>query len=223
MYAKDADGLYVNLFIGSTVDVGQVAGTPLRLVQKTDYPWSGKVLLTVNPAKARKFSIRIRVPNRNVSALYSATPADGGLKSLKVNGENVDTHVSQGYAAVTRKWMSGDTVEFELPLQIQRVRASDKIAADAGKIALRYGPLVYNIESADQDITQSLSDDAPLSTQWRGDLLGGLVVIKGTFADGSALTAIPNYARNNRVPASTNAAPASRFATPPSIVWMREK
>jgi uncharacterized protein len=39
----------------------------------------------------------------------------------------------------------------------------------------------------------------PLTAEWRGDLLEGVKVIKGTWADGSPLTAIPNYARNNRL------------------------
>jgi len=37
-----------------------------------------------------------------------------------------------------------------------------------------------------------------LTAAWRGDLLGGVMVINGQWADGSPLIAIPNYARNNR-------------------------
>jgi hypothetical protein len=37
-----------------------------------------------------------------------------------------------------------------------------------------------------------------LTTEWKPDLLGGVVVVKGMFANGADLTAIPNYARNNR-------------------------
>src|SRR5581483_8470068 len=38
-YAKGKDALYVNLFIGSTVSIENVADTELEMVQKTDYPW----------------------------------------------------------------------------------------------------------------------------------------------------------------------------------------
>ena len=62
MYAKDADGLYVNLFIGSSVTVENVAGTDVEIVQETEYPWDGKVSITVNPAADRTFSVR--VPSR---------------------------------------------------------------------------------------------------------------------------------------------------------------
>ena len=53
------------------------------------------------------------------------------------------------------------------------MHASDKIEADKDRVALRYGPLVYNIEKVDQDIDGVLDPSAPLSTEWRGDLLGG--------------------------------------------------
>jgi hypothetical protein len=93
---------------------------------------------------------------------------------------------------------------------------------------------VYNIEKADvQDVTRVLSPDAPLTTEWRGDLLGGVVVIKGAFADGSPMVAIPNYARMNREPApppppppaAPGAAPGTRPPPPPvvSVVWINER
>jgi DUF1680 family protein len=72
------------------------------------------------------------------------------------------------------------------------------VAADVGRVALRYGPLVYNIESVDQDVGLALGPSSALSTEWKADLLGGVMVIKGTFTNGAAMTAIPNYARNNR-------------------------
>ena len=65
-------------------------------------------------------------------------------------------------------------------------------------MALRYGPLIYNVEQADQSNIDQTIGDAPLVTAWRGDLLGGVLTIKGQWTDGSPLLAIPNYARNNR-------------------------
>jgi hypothetical protein len=123
-----------------------------------------------------------------------------------------------------------------LPLKIQRVRASQPVVADQGRVALRYGPLVYNIEKVDQDITQALGARTPLTTEWRPGFLGGVTVIKGTFADGSPLLAIPNYARYNREPAPPPAPPPATppAGTPPgtaprptprpatSIVWIQE-
>ena len=75
-YAKSEDGIYVNLFIGSTINIERVAGTDVQMVQKTDYPWSGKVAITVNPKQSKKFTVFVRVPDRTTSELYTPD-ADG--------------------------------------------------------------------------------------------------------------------------------------------------
>ena len=197
-YVKGDDGLYVNLFIGSTIKVENVAGTDMQMVQKTDYPWNGKISITVNPKEAKKFTVHVRVPNRATSALYTPTPAVSGLKSLAVNGETIHPKIVNGYAVITRKWKAGDKIDMVLPMEVQRIVADKHIAADRGLVALRYGPLIYNVERADQpDINQPIGS-APLTAEWRGDLLHGVMAIKGKWADGSPLLAIPNFARNNR-------------------------
>ena len=198
-YVKGKDGLYVNLFIGSTINVEKVAGTDVQMVQKTDYPWSGNVELTVNPRVSKEFSVYVRVPNRTTSELYRPTPAVSGFKSLAVNGKPLQAKIVNGYAVITRAWKPGDTIEVVFPMAVQRIKADERIAANRGLVALRYGPLIYNVEHADQpDINKALSKE-PLTAEWRGDLLQGVMVIKGSWGDGSPMLAIPNYARQNRL------------------------
>jgi len=230
IYAKHDDGVYVNLFVGSTVNLGDVGGTPVQMVQQTNYPWDGKVAITVNPASTKRFAVRVRVPNRSVSELYASTPSADGILSLAVNGKRVKPRIANGYAEISRAWKAGDRIELELPMTVQRIRAVNQIEADRGKVALRYGPLLYNIEQVDVgDIGKVLPPDAPLTTEWRPDLLGGVMVIKGTFADGTPMIAIPNYARMNRQPAPPAEHPATtpgqRPPRPPvvSAVWINER
>jgi hypothetical protein len=206
------------------------------------------VSLTVNPKAPKRFSLRIRVPNRAVSELYVRTPEVKGIGAITVNGAAVKPVMEQGYAVINRAWKAGDVVGFTLPLAVQRVRASEKIAATKGRVALQYGPLLYNIEKVDQDIAQALAPSAPLTTEWKPELVGGVMTIRGTFADGSRLMAIPNFARYNRNPPVVEAPPsatppaaappaavqagAGQAATPPpprpprppatSVVWMKE-
>jgi uncharacterized protein len=197
-YAKGKDGIYVNLFVGSKIDVGDIAGTRVEMVQETNYPWEGAVAITVNPAEAKEFAVRVRVPNRATSTLYAATLAIGGLKSLSVNGAQVPVTIENGYAVIRRTWKKGDKIALELPLGVQTVKADDRIEATRGKLAIRRGPLVYNVETADQPRIDLAMANAALSETWRPDLLGGVVAVKGQWADGSPLLAIPNYARMNR-------------------------
>ena len=198
-YTKGPDALHVNLFIGGRVDVGKIAGTRVHVVQKTDYPWKGTVAITLNPEEARIFTLHVRVPDRTTSKLYTTTPKVSGLKRLAVNGKPIAPHIVKGYAVITRRWEPGDTVELELPMEVQRLTADPRIQADHHLVALQYGPLIYNVETADQaDLELALSNE-PLQAEWRPDLLGGVMVITGKWQDGSPMLAIPNYARMNRV------------------------
>lgn len=197
-YVKGDEGLYVNLFIGSTIKVENVAGTDIEMVQKTDYPWDGNVAITINPAESREFTLFVRAPDRTTSELYTPQPEVNGLISLTVNGEEWPLEIADGYAMITRQWSAGDEVTFEIPMEIQRITPSDKIAATKGQVAFRYGPLIYNVEQADQkDIEQAIGNE-PLTTEWRPDLLHGVMILKGSWADGTPLIAVPNYARGNR-------------------------
>lgn len=230
MYLKDEDGVYVNLFIGSTATVEDVAGTDVELVQETEYPWESRVAITVNPAERREFSVRVRVPNRTVSALYQLTPNANGITSLAVNGERITPRIERGYAVITRTWQPGDRIEMEIPLRPQRVHADERIEANRGLVALKYGPLVYNIEAEDQDIHQALRPDEPLQTEWREGFLGGVTVITGRFANGSRMLAIPNFVRTNRVEGTFGPRRPERRPDgsrgepfpPVSITWMQE-
>lgn len=198
-YVKDTTGLYVNMFVGSKINVERVAGTDVEMVQKTNYPWSGKVGITVNPKQSKNFSIYVRVPNRTTNALYTATPSVSGMKSFLVNGKVLKPRIEKGYAVVTRQWKKGDRIEFELPMQAQRIKANSQIKADEGRVALRYGPLVYNVERADNaNLDQALSA-TPLKAEWRPNLLGGVMALTGKWADGTPMLAVPNYTRMNRV------------------------
>jgi uncharacterized protein len=190
------------------------------MIQHTDYPWNGKVSLIVNPASSNTFTVYIRVPDRTTSDLYTPMPLVKGLLSLSINGEAVSPVIDHGYAVVRRTWKKGDRIDFELPMAIQQVTADPRIKADSGRIALRYGPMLYNVETADhQDITQPIGQ-TPLTLEWNGDLLHGVMVIKGQWADGTPLLAIPNYARLNRNP--TTATPDYNKKTPNSLVWIKQ-
>jgi hypothetical protein len=133
-----------------------------------------------------------------VSDLYTSVPRVEGYKSFSVNGKAMKPKIEKGYAVVTRTWAPGDHIDMELPMVPQRVTADANISADQGRMALRYGPLIYNVERADQaDLNQAISNE-PLKAEWRPDVLDGVMVLDGKWADGKLLTAIPNFARMNR-------------------------
>jgi len=222
-YTRSADGLNVNLFVGGTVNVENAAGMNIRMVQATDYPRSGKVAITLHPDVSKNFTVRVRIPNRAVSLLYPPSPEVSGVTSLKVNGSAVKPVIEKGYAVITRNWKAGDKIELDVPMKPQRVHANDNVATLRNKVALRYGPMIYNIEKADQDIAKLLGPDSPLTAEWKPDLLGGVVTIKGQFTDGSPMLAIPNYARKNRSGPPTEYPPQGQRVAADSIIWIKER
>lgn len=199
IYSTASDAIYVNQYLGSAMSLDDVAGTSVKLVQTTDYPWSGDVSITVNPTQpAKHFTIFLRVPNRQTSALYTPAPPSDSITSLSVNGSPVASLIpNHGYIAITRDWSPGDKVQLTLPMAVQRVTADARIKGNVGRVALRYGPLIYNLESVDQPVDVPISA-GPLTVAWDEHLLDGVMVIKGTLADGRPFQAIPNFARLNR-------------------------
>jgi DUF1680 family protein len=235
MYATSPDSLYVNLYLGSEATIDDIAGTSVTVAQDTNYPWDGAVSLRITPKESRRFTVRLRSPQRDVSELYRSTPAADGIADLKVNGEAVDAKVDKGYVSIDREWKAGDVVTLTLPMKVQRVRASDKVEATRGRVALRYGPLVYSIESADQSLDGELAANTPLSVEWKPELLEGVMAVKGKFTDGSDMLAVPNYARNNRIQSrpqrlssdggpdtAPQQGPRNRGRNGRSVVWMLE-
>jgi uncharacterized protein len=222
-YVKDKDGIYVNLFIGSTVRIDRVAGTDVGMVQKTDYPWNGKVAITINPVQSKQFTVYVRVPDRSTSLLYNSVPVVKGIKSLEVNGKPVPVKIVNGYAEIKRIWKQGDRIGFEIPMIVQTITADQRIAADRGRVALRYGPLIYNVEKADQPDIDKYIGMGPLTIEWNKDLLGGVMIIKGKWSDGTPLIAVPNFVRNNRNKVHSTYEPEDEKPGDGSMVWIKKQ
>ena len=73
--------------------------------------------------------------------------------------------------------------------------AHPSVAADAGRVALERGPLVYCVEGIDAggSVSQVEVGPEPITAEHNPDLLGGVTVLKG-----EGFSAIPYYAWSNR-------------------------
>jgi hypothetical protein len=213
MYATQAGDIYVNLYIQSEAEMDTEANH-VKIAQATAYPWQGDVTLTVTPAEAQTFALRLRIPGWAQtqpvpSDLYAFTD-DAKAWSVKVNGRKVSAQLVDGYATIQRKWKAGDEVTLSLPMDVRRIQANEHVADDRGKLAMERGPIVYCLEGIDQaDATvfnKFIPDGTPMTAAFDKDLLGGVVTLKGQAqqlnADGSVtpvdVTAIPYATWNNR-------------------------
>ena len=115
IYATDADGLYVNLFIGSRAQIGLEGekGKRLSLTQTTNYPWDGDVRLAVDPERPATFDVRVRVPawcrgGVMNGGLYTMPKAGPDAFRISINGEPVASPtIVRGYAVLRRQWRGG--------------------------------------------------------------------------------------------------------------------
>ena len=138
--------------------------------------------------------------NETPGGLYSASAAKDRV-TLRLNGKAASLgNLEDGFGRISRAWKAGDRIELNLPMAIRRMHAHPEVTADAGRVALQRGPLVYCVEAVDhggQISHLSLPADVKLRAEHCADLLGGVTVIRGKVGESSVL-AIPYYAWDNR-------------------------
>ncbi|MEE9166158.1 MAG: glycoside hydrolase family 127 protein [Candidatus Neomarinimicrobiota bacterium] len=186
VYATSEDRLYVNLFMQGSAEI-VVNGSMVRVTQQTRYPWDGIVKLTVDPEQPSRFSVCVRIPGwaRNSpvpSDLYRYAGESDDKPHIEVNGKPAKISLRDGYAHIRRVWHEGDVLRLKLSMKVRRVLSHEKVRGNIGKVALERGPVVYCAEGVDNggDVGNlSIPDDASLTTEYREDLLNGVVVIKG--------------------------------------------
>ena len=136
-YSLSDKGLWCNLYGGNKLETTLHNGQHIALSQQSDYPWNGKVLLTMDKAPNSAFSLFLRIPGWCQNA------------KLWLNGKPLDETLTPGtYAELNRKWAAGDKVELELPMPVTLVAANPLVEETRNQIAVKRGPLVYCIESA---------------------------------------------------------------------------
>ncbi|CAN5784947.1 glycoside hydrolase family 127 protein [soil metagenome] len=187
IYATRGNDVYVNLYAGGTADIKTPAGE-LKVVQDTRYPWDGAVKMTVTPATARRFAMRVRIPGwaRDEAVpgdLYRFMDTAAAAPVVSVNGSRIEMKVDKGYVTIDREWKAGDIVDLSLPMPVRRVVAHPNVEADRDRVALQRGPIVYAAEWVDNPTGKTrnivLPDTNRLTTAFRPDLLNGVQVITG--------------------------------------------
>ncbi|MEI8224633.1 MAG: glycoside hydrolase family 127 protein [Bacteroidota bacterium] len=186
VYAVTDKELYVNLFISNDANIN-MGKRKVNISQKTNFPWDGKVEITVNPETKGKFDLKIRVPGwalneASPGGLYKFTDQNNELIKLLVNGEDFEINLIEGYAVISRNWKPGDKVEVEFPMPVRKVIADERVKEDIDKIAFQRGPVIYCAEWPDNNTGNVLNfvikKDAAFTTEFEPSLLEGTQVIK---------------------------------------------
>ena len=165
-----ADGIAFHLYGGIATEV-EIAGTKVALREISKYPWNGDIKINVDPASPKAFDLKLRIPGWSSGA------------NVLVNGETVDVGAAvNGYLTINRTWNKGDVVNLDLPMPAVRLYAHPGVIMDAGRVALKRGPLVYCVEEADNPGGRvqrfKLPRGAELKTETRADLFDGVVTLR---------------------------------------------
>jgi uncharacterized protein len=206
------DGVQLHQYASSTITAELPSGQA-KLAVATNYPWDGRVEITVQAAPDQDWTLALRIPGWC-----------GNAKAL-VGGTGTAEACEPGtYLCLRRRWRAGASVVLDLPMPVRRPVAHERVDAVRGCAAVERGPLVYCLEQADHPAGVPVDDvrlaDGDGTATWHPDLLGGVTAVQltGSTTPGPAplyqpdsaghgqagrpvrLTAIPYFAWANRGP-----------------------
>lgn len=173
MYATSDDEIYVNLYARSEARVTPSKKGAVTITQETRYPWDGKVTLTALPYLSPEITLNLRIPGWCTS-----------VPKITVMGEELKHPiVERGYLRVVLgPSEKPKTIELDFRMPVQRILANPKVKPNAGRVALRRGPLVYCLEDADNPVSvRSLAvpRESKLQAEYFSDVLGGVALVTG--------------------------------------------
>ena len=172
-WLTDADNIYVNLYIPSTLSA-DIAGKAVTIAQTTNYPLDNTSRLTLNLAKPTRFGLQLRIPGWA-----------GPTTHVTVNGRRETGAIRAGtFLELRRTWQDGDVVEiaFDMGLRLEPLNEAHK-----DMVAVMTGPLVlFPIAAGDAQPTRaewlSAKRDGPEA--WRVATTGGDIALKPFMAIG---------------------------------------
>ncbi len=188
VYAADSRDIYVNLYISNEAAIPFGKGR-VNLIQQANFPWDGKVIITVSPGRSRNFALMLRIPGWAMNEaipgdLYRFDDNEDETFIVSVNGKTLDAEPKDGYVRIDRKWAEGDVIELEFPMPVRKVVADERVEEDRNRIAIQRGPVIYCAEWPDNDgisIPDLVIDrNRPLTTEFVPSLLNGTQLIRAT-------------------------------------------
>lgn len=129
IWFETSDGIAINLYTESELNTPEA-----KIVQKTAYPESEEVELTVTAKPG--------------VALYLRIPQWCERLEVDVENETLTSTVSGGWFRLVRNWQN-TTLKLRLPMPVRLVRGT---MAQAGRVAVMRGPLVYAVEQERNEI-----------------------------------------------------------------------
>ena len=126
-YTENDTTLFVHLYMGGTVE-----GEKVKASITSEFPWDGHVSVTCESDTKEPYTFAFRIP---------------GWCASYPKGAEVEE--KDGYLYVTKVWAKGETIRLNFPMEIQFLASNPLVREDAGRVAVKRGPVVYCMEEAD--------------------------------------------------------------------------
>ena len=153
LYAKDEKALYVNQLISSEI-VEQIRGVRLRLEQRSALREQFRAEFLLELEGEGTVMLRIRIPDWLEE------------HSFTLDGRSIRPAVENGYAVLAVSRSGPQRLVLAGRARQRWLAANTKVRADAGRLALSYGPYVYCLEQTDNGDNLSniyVRPDAPVT------------------------------------------------------------
>lgn len=162
-YFREARGVWVNLYIPSTVKWAQ-GGAQISLTQKSDYPYDSHVQFEIKASKPMELAVNLRIP------------AWAEKASFAVNGKR-QAAVAGCFAQIAREWKDGDRIDLDLPMAARLEPVDPK---HPETVAVLVGPLVLFALMNPPKVTraQLLAVKKMTSGVWHVELGGTVPIMK---------------------------------------------
>lgn len=170
-YSKTENGIAVNLYGGNKLTTTLLDGTSIKLSQKSNYPWNGAIKITIEEAKSEHFDILLRIP-----AWAKGT-------KVHVNGDSIGNIEPGSFLNIERSWNAGDIIMLDMPMETKFIEGHPRIEEVRNQVAVKRGPMVYAVESADLPKDTAITDvyiasDKKLRPVHHDGFLGGITTIE---------------------------------------------
>ncbi len=157
IYFYGADSIFVNRYTSSSVVWAEKG---LTMTQNADLP---KVSFTINGSADAK--IVLKVPD-----WCEDKP------TVKINGDKKLVIVKDGFITLDREWNDGDTIEYEMNMQV----VAHSLPDNENTVAFKYGPWVLSADMGQKDMNTSTTGVNVTIPLWDASTSDILIVQKGT-------------------------------------------
>lgn len=171
IYGTTLNEIRVNFYEESKATIPFRDGE-VSIIQKTSYPHSEEVQLTVSTDLDTELSILLRIPEW----------AEGEFE-VQIDGVKQKLRPEKGFIRLEGNWKGKTEVYLALPMRIRLITANPLLRENTDKVSVQRGPLVYcaeGVDNPDFDVrTLSVPSRKNFEVTQSDSLLGNPVILNG--------------------------------------------